>query len=93
MAKSTPVPNVVKGTSPSKNIQRGADTAWNEQKGYKDAQCHGRNKDPISVGENLGWGQGRKSSGMTETPGVLTGFPIAGSSSFPVWRQTEKLCG
>jgi hypothetical protein len=47
--------NPPKGTSPSKNIQRGADTAWDNwhQSGYKDAKsaiADQHNKKPIPVG-------------------------------------------
>jgi hypothetical protein len=53
MAKTTPVPDVAKGTSPSKNIQRGNDIAWNSQRGYKDAAgaiADQHNKKPLPVG-------------------------------------------
>ena len=53
MAKTTPVPDVAKGTSPSKNIQRGNDIAWNSQRGYKDAAgaiADRHNKKPLPVG-------------------------------------------
>jgi hypothetical protein len=54
MADKTPVPSTPpKGTSPSPNIQRGVDTAWQSQVGYKDAAgalADQHNKKPIPVG-------------------------------------------
>jgi len=51
---STPVPSTPpKGHSPSKNIQRGVDTAWDSQKGYKtpaQAIADQHNKKPVSGG-------------------------------------------
>ena len=52
--KTTPVPSTPpKGTSPSKNIQRGIDVAWDAQKGYPDAAAaiaDQHNKKPVSGG-------------------------------------------
>ena len=51
--RSTPVPNVPEGTSPSKNIQRANDTAWHAEKGYQDAAgalADAHNKKPVDVG-------------------------------------------
>lgn len=48
MANSPNVPE--KGTSPSKNIQRGNDVAWGAQKGYKTPQeaiADQHNKKPV----------------------------------------------
>jgi hypothetical protein len=50
----TPVPSTPpKGTSPSPNIQRGVDTAWQSQQGYKDpasAIADQHNKKPVTTG-------------------------------------------
>jgi hypothetical protein len=50
----TPVPvTPPKGTSPSPNIQRGVDTAWQSQQGYKDpaaAIADQHNKKPVTTG-------------------------------------------
>ena len=48
MANSPNLPE--KGKSPSKNIQRGNDTAWGAQKGYKTPQeaiADQHNKQPV----------------------------------------------
>ena len=53
MPKTTPVPDVAKETSPSKNIKRSNDVAWNSQQGYKDAAAaiaDQHNKKPLPVG-------------------------------------------
>lgn len=46
-------PDKMKGTSPSKNIQRGVDTAWDAQQGYKTpkaALADKHNENPVKVG-------------------------------------------
>lgn len=46
--------NGMKGKSPSKNIQRGVDTAWGAQTGYKtpaSALADKRTKTPVKVGK------------------------------------------
>ena len=51
--RSTPVPDVPEGTSPSKNIQRANDLGWHAEKGYKDADAalaDRFNKKPVDVG-------------------------------------------
>jgi hypothetical protein len=52
MAKTTQVPNLVKETSPSKNVQQANDRGWNAQRGYRNgsgAIADQHNKRPVPV--------------------------------------------